>query len=178
MIREEELTRELQAEERELAKRFHGSRATKRKMESLVVAGTSLGGFEGTTDWNLNAKEEGVEKAKENWLNHRLFETTNKNKTVKEKLKNMIDDYSGWHWVNPDPEVLINPKAIYRIENIPAPTLIIVGEKDIPDNIAIANILKEKIPRSEKIIFPNIGHMVNMEAAEAFNKTVADFLKK
>lgn len=46
---------------------------------SLTLADSSLGGYASTVDWRVYAKEQGVEKAKVNWLNHSVFATA-KNK--------------------------------------------------------------------------------------------------
>src|SRR3989339_1460207 len=42
---------------------------------SLTLADSSLGGYSSTVDWRVYAKEQGLELAKANWLNHPVFAT-------------------------------------------------------------------------------------------------------
>ena len=97
----------------------------------LIVADSSLGGYKSTVDWDVHAEEQGVEKGIENWLNHQVFETTRKNVEIKNKLENIVRDYSGWHWLNSDPSTKLDPRALTRLNEIKNPTLIITGEKDL-----------------------------------------------
>jgi pimeloyl-ACP methyl ester carboxylesterase len=59
---------------------------------------------------------------------------------------------------------------------IRAPTLVLVGERDLADFRAIADILARDIPGAMKIVLPGVGHMANMEGPEQFNQVVLDFL--
>jgi len=56
--------------------------------------------------------------------------------------------------------------------------LIIVGEKDVSDVLAIADILEKGIKGAQKIMIPGSGHLVNMEKPEEFNRIVLDFLSE
>jgi hypothetical protein len=42
----------------------------------------------------------GIEAAKHLWLNAPLFAPALENPQVVVRLKQMVTDYSGWHWVN------------------------------------------------------------------------------
>jgi pimeloyl-ACP methyl ester carboxylesterase len=56
------------------------------------------------------------------------------------------------------------------------PTLIVIGEQDVPDCQAIADTLHQRIPNASKRVIPRVGHMSNMEAPERFNALISDFL--
>lgn len=144
--------------------------------KSLVLADSSLGGYKSTVDWNVHP-EEGLERAKENWLNHEVLKKTRENINASKKLRGILADYSGWHWFNSDSRERLDPTALERLEEIKVPTLIIVGEKDLPYYHDISNILTSKINISKKFIFPEAGHMVNLENPEKFNQIVLDFLR-
>ena len=73
-------------------------------------------------------------------------------------------------------ELNIAPPAITRLAEIHVPTLIIVGDYDIPDMLMLAERLAREIPGAEQIIIPGVAHMVSMEQPEAFNRVVLDFL--
>ena len=141
-------------------------------VKSLVLSDSSLGGYKSTVDWNVHP-EEGLEKAKENWVNHEVFNKTTTNKIASEKLQEMLKDYSGWHWFNSDPREKLIPPAIDQIQDIKVPTIIMVGENDLNYYHNIAEVLNQKILGSKKIIIPNSGHMTNLENTEAFNRVLS-----
>jgi len=68
------------------------------------------------------------------------------------------------------------PPATQRLSEIHVPTLLIVGERDQPDIQNIVGLLKTGIAGVPKVVVPGVGHMVNMERAEDFNRIVLDFL--
>ena len=92
------------------------------------------------------------------------------------RLAAMVADYSGWHLLNTDPAQGLNPPAIQRLGTITAPTLVIVGERDVIDFQRSADLLVERIPGVQKVIMPGVGHMANMEDPARFTEIVLGFL--
>ena len=74
-------------------------------------------------------------------------------------------------------ERLSNPPAIQRLSEIRKPTLLIVGEKDVPDIQAIIKLLEAGIAGSRTEVIPGAGHMPNMEAPERVNQLLKVFLR-
>jgi pimeloyl-ACP methyl ester carboxylesterase len=62
------------------------------------------------------------------------------------------------------------------LTDIKTPVLVLVGELDIPDLHAVADLIKERVASAEKRVVPGVGQLINLESHELFNKTVADFL--
>jgi len=87
-------------------------------------------------------------------------------------------EYSGWHWANRDPGRGLEPPAMERLAAIRAPTLVVLGEHDLPDFHAIADALHRQLPGARKAVLPGTGHMANMEAPEEFNEVVLRFLEE
>lgn len=145
---------------------------------TLTLADTSLGGYSSTVDWRVYAKEQSLDRAKQNWLNHSVFEPSNRNHSVGEQLKAMVDDYSGWHWLNDDPRIKLAPPATDRLGEIMIPTQIILGEFDLPYYHDIAKILTDKIPNSKLHIINGAGHMTNLENEVKFNQIISSFINK
>jgi 3-oxoadipate enol-lactonase len=110
------------------------------------------------------------------WKSCPLFEPALEKPNVAFRLTQMISDYSGWHFVNTDPSRSLDPPAIERLQEIKAPTLIIVGERDSPDFHRIADILNKKITNSKRMTLKEAGHMSNMETPREFNETILSFL--
>ncbi|MHB1313621.1 MAG: alpha/beta fold hydrolase [Gemmatimonadaceae bacterium] len=69
-----------------------------------------------------------------------------------------------------------DPPALHRTRLIPAPTLLVVGSRDTPDIMAIADTLGASMPHLRRVSFEGAGHMVNLEQADRFTKLVLDFL--
>ena len=66
--------------------------------------------------------------------------------------------------------------ALKRLGEIAVPTLIISGEKDIPDVLAHAGAIEAGIAGSSRIVLKDAGHLCYLEQPEAFNAAVEDFL--
>lgn len=75
-------------------------------------------------------------------------------------------------------EAEIEPPAMQRLAEIRVPTLIIVGDCDLPGKVVQAQQLAEQIPFAQLEIVKGAAHMVSMERPEEFNRLVLDFLEK
>jgi len=65
-----------------------------------------------------------------------------------------------------------------RVHEISAPTLILCGELDLLTPCQHARFLHEQIRGSELIVLPGSGHVLPLEAPEAFNSAVRSFLQR
>ena len=90
----------------------------------------------------------------------------------------MISDYSGWHWLHNDPVQNKYHPAAKRLGDLLIPTLVLVGEYDLPDFRKSAEFLHQNIKNSHEIIIPNAGHLSNMETPSYFNSVILGFIKK
>ena len=66
--------------------------------------------------------------------------------------------------------------TLARLGEISAPTLIIVGEADIPDVHAHAGAIQAGIPKAKRMVLPGTGHLPYLERPDAFNAPVLRFL--
>jgi 3-oxoadipate enol-lactonase len=71
-------------------------------------------------------------------------------------------------WPSPKP-------AAERLAEIRHPTLVVVGEEDVPDFHAIADRLTTEIPRARKTVVPG-AHLPGVERPDEFNRIVLEFL--
>jgi len=124
------------------------------------------------------AKEEGIESARQVWINLPLFAPARRDPTCAGKLDEIVGRYSGWNFVNDDSIVRLSPVPERRLHEIKVPTLIVVGELDVPDCLEVGDVLGAGIRGSEKVVIGNVGHMSNMEDPETFNRAVLGFLAK
>jgi 3-oxoadipate enol-lactonase len=150
---------------------------------ALILVDTVLWGFQWSAEQSAmdgaiwtKAGESGVQAAKQLWLNHPLFEPARKNPAVALRLAEIVSDYSGWHFIHNDPGRVPDPPAARRLDQFNAPTLVMVGERDLPDFQRIADTCQQQIANARKVTLPNAGHMSNMEAPDRFNEAILSFL--
>ena len=72
----------------------------------------------------------------------------------------------------------LTPPAIARLAEIRSPTLVVLGEKDLPHIKEIAGLLARGVGGARLVTIPGAGHIVNLDAAEAFNQSVLAFLER
>jgi hypothetical protein len=70
----------------------------------------------------------------------------------------------------------LSPPALGRLAEVKAPTLVILGEQDLPHIKEIAGLLVKGIAGARLATIPRAGHMVNLDSRDAFNRAVESFL--
>ena len=70
----------------------------------------------------------------------------------------------------------LEPPAVGRLRESRVPTLIIVGDEDVPDISTIAGLLESGIAGAKKVVMRGAAHLPNMEQPAAFNRIVGEFL--
>jgi 3-oxoadipate enol-lactonase len=154
-------------------------------VRSLTLADPALDGHAWSPDWLQRwrkmteaAKRGDLAAAKKLWREHILFTPANAQPEVAEALRVMIDRYSGWHLLHPDPgKSPVRPVA-EMLSSISIPTLVMVGEFDLPDFQAIAQRLGKELPEAELRTIAGVGHMSNMESPQLFNELALGFLRR
>lgn len=69
------------------------------------------------------------------------------------------------------------PDSTPDLAAIAVPTLVVHGDQDLIINSAEAEAMADTIPGAALALFEGVGHMVNLEAPEAFNDVVQTFLQ-
>ncbi|MCW5850589.1 MAG: alpha/beta hydrolase [Anaerolineae bacterium] len=153
------------------------------RVKKLVLIDSVLGGYSWSPEatarqqliWQA-ASQGGIAAAKAAWLAHPYFVPIRRQPAVAARLAHIVADYSGWHFVNRDTEHGLTPPASQRLRDIHVPTLVIVGEEDLPDVGRIADLLHQQVPNVQKVVVPAVGHMANMEAPDLVNTALLQFL--
>ena len=70
------------------------------------------------------------------------------------------------------------PPALERLGAIEAPTLVVVGDADVPDMLRIADTVTAQVPRARKVVISGVAHLPNMERAAEFNALVLGHLDR
>jgi pimeloyl-ACP methyl ester carboxylesterase len=63
------------------------------------------------------------------------------------------------------------------LPHIRVPTLLLYGADDVRSPLSVAEDLHARIPTSQLVVMPNVGHDSNLEAPVAFNTAVRRFLR-
>jgi len=155
-------------------------------VSALVLVASGLGGTQPSAEMQrayaeVDATLEGdgidaaVEAENRIWVDGPKRTPTQVNPSVRKRVTEM----NGALYRLPDvdaPRERLDPPAVGRLNEIYVPTLVIIGDGDVPDVIETADVLEKGIAGARKVVFPSVAHMVNMERSEEFNRVVLDFL--
>jgi 3-oxoadipate enol-lactonase len=67
--------------------------------------------------------------------------------------------------------------TVARLGEIRVPTLILVGDQDIPDVHAHAGVIENGIPNSRRVVVEDAGHLMYLEKPDEFTRLVIAFLQ-
>jgi 3-oxoadipate enol-lactonase len=70
----------------------------------------------------------------------------------------------------------LDPPAIGRLNEITAPTLVVVGDEDVPNVLDNVELLMDSIKGARKTVIHDAAHLPNLEHPDEFNRIVLDFL--
>ena len=103
------------------------------------------------------------------------YEIYSENVAARERVLDLLShsstqDHHSFSSPRPD------PPAAARLQEIQVPTLILVGEFDIPDVHAHSGAINLGIRQSTRDIIPRAGHLIPIEQPDLFNERVRAFL--
>jgi pimeloyl-ACP methyl ester carboxylesterase len=153
-------------------------------VKSLVLVGPGLSGWAWSSAGNAwfapidsaVAARDSI-RAAELWLKSPYMTPAMENPALAPRLRQLAIGNAHF-WLEPDSERELKPPAIGRLGEIQAPTLLILGSRDVPDIQRIVDTLARVIPSARRVIFEGAGHMLNLEKPEHFNSLVLDFLRE
>ena len=110
---------------------------------------------------------------------HPVFNPAVMNPLSSKRMKQYLDEAKDWWRMSrKDPGKVEESSQITRLNEISVPTLVIVGELDIPEMGPASDSIVNGIPEARKVSMLNCGHMVNMEDPDTFNKILLEFLRQ
>lgn len=154
------------------------------RVASLTLVGPGLAGFEfpdpeGDARWwaMILAAHDGAEKVTDLWLRDPLMAPAMENPRLAPRLR-LLSLENGQAWLaNPVLQKSPRPPAAERLKEIHAPTLLVLGDRDVPSIKATMEKLEKDVPGARKVVVPGAGHMVNMEKPEEFDRALLAFLR-
>lgn len=151
---------------------------------SIALIDGVVGGWDWSHEWLTSyapvieaSRRHDIAAAKAAWLAHPIFAAARGNKAVYARLRRMVADYSGWHFVNANPVRPVEPPVNTRLTGLQAPMLSLIGEFDLPDFHRMAEKLEVE-SHAHRVVVPHAGHIAGMEAPERVNEQLLDFLTR
>ena len=155
------------------------------RISKLVLVGSSIGGFAFRPEHAhlfaeaATARKAGDLEALNTAMLHLFLDGPERPRGyVKEPLRKLFLDMNGIA-IRADFEKAPpaqNMLATRRLHEITAPTLVVVGDKDVPTVLEAADLLTDSIPGARKAVIHDAAHLPNLEHPEEFNRIVLDFL--
>jgi 3-oxoadipate enol-lactonase len=158
----------------------HGERISK-----LVLVGPGVGGVNFAANYpELFAQTEAAEKAGDQ---HAIVEADARlwldgprrpAGYVKDPIRKLFFEMDGNFEADFDsaPIQRIEPPAAERLHEITAPTLVVVGDEDVPPVFDAVELVMAKVPRARKAVIHDAAHLPNLEHPDEFNRIVMEFL--
>ena len=110
------------------------------------------------------------------WLDHPLLASSHALPGARERLEAMVLTFpAGEYFAHRDSET-VAPAAASGLEAITAPTLVVAGERDVPDFRAMADAVAAGVPRARRADVAASGHLVPLEQPAALLALLLDFL--
>jgi len=117
----------------------------------------------------------GIEREMEIWLQGRGRTTADVDPSVRAAVFEM-DRFNSARFPEDLKSRPIDPPAIGRLGEIQVGTLVVVGDRDLPDVLDSADRLEAGVRGARRLVMPGTAHVPNMEQPDAFNRIVLDFL--
>jgi len=97
----------------------------------------------------------------------------------RERIRQIALDNFHVHVENPwKLQVPPEPRTFQRLSQIRIPTLVIIGDRDVPPQLLLTDNIHSNIPGSKRVLIPGADHIANMSKPDEFNRAVLEFLKQ
>jgi len=149
------------------------------RLASLTLVSTGAAGYNvGKKISRIDriAREKGVEAAQKKWKDIALGWYRQDKKEIRDLMERMINEHSGAVWRDPMRGRYPREYDVEKVHAITVPTMIFAGAAD-RIFLPLARLLNERIPNSRLRVYDDVGHMVNLEAPERFNRELKRFLE-
>lgn len=159
-------------------------------VDALITVSAGISGFEDVPDEQLKARFGGVQKALGSgdiagaaeillqiWTDGLYRKPEQVDSRVRERVRaSMLHNFKRGDDPTVQPQKM-EPPAAGRLSEIHAPTLILVGNRDVKNIQLIAQTLENEIAGARKVVISDTAHYPNLEKPQQFNEAVIAFLK-
>jgi 3-oxoadipate enol-lactonase len=126
--------------------------------------------------------EQAAEAALEVWLDRPGVRDSPAEPTMRAHVRQMLvrsyeQQATAWDEGAVEEDAL-DPPIQHRLGEIPCPTLVVVGELDVPDMQAIAGHVAESIPGASLVTIPGAAHLPSLEVPDRVNPHLLEFVRQ
>jgi pimeloyl-ACP methyl ester carboxylesterase len=154
-------------------------------VRSLVLSGPGLTGFDPEGPEEVaryyaevrTARDQPADSLVRAWLDDPLIAPAAGNPKLRARLERMTRENVGAWLGNWRLQRVPRPPTAARLADIVAPTLILVGDRDLPSIVATVDTLAKAVRGARKAVIPGAGHMLPMEKPAEFDRAVMEFLR-
>ncbi len=160
------------------------------RVAAVIGVGAGLGGFEGEptpAEQKLFDEGERLESAAEPdieaivdldvrvWVDGPGGSSNRVDSTIREAVRAMDRPLYAPGLVRGRP-IRLDPPANARLGDLRCPVLAVAGALDVSDVGQTARRLETAAPHARAVIWPDVAHMIGMEAPDRLNALIVDFL--
>lgn len=160
------------------------------RVVAVVGVGAGLGGFEGELtpeELAIIEKAERLESAAEPdveaildlevpfWVNGPGQPPNRVDPAIREAVRAMDRPLYEPGRVTGRP-IKLDPPANERLGDLRCPLLAVAGALDLSEMVQIAQRLEAAAPNARAVVWPDVAHMIGMEAPDRLNALIVDFL--
>ena len=160
------------------------------RVVAIVGVGAGLGGFEGkptAEELAIFAEGEHLESAAEPvieaivdldvrvWVDGPGQPSDRVAAAIREAVRTMDRPLYAPGRVKGRP-IVLDPPANDRLGELRCPVLAVAGTLDVSDVIQAAQRLESAAPNARAVVWPDVAHMIGMEAPDRLNALIVDFL--
>ena len=150
------------------------------RVASLVAVAAGMSGFDFSAgNWPQQmraAQERGGEAAAGLWLEDPYMVPAMEHADLAPRIRELVLDNAQVWLQNPLLPKRLTPPAAKRLAEIRVPTLVVVGDRDVPDMQKVADQLAAEVKGARKVVVPGAGHIVSLEKPQEFDRAVLGFL--
>jgi 3-oxoadipate enol-lactonase len=127
--------------------------------------------------WASLAREQGLDAFRRALAAHPLMEVPAGRPDARARLAELLAAYRGGRIMSPTPPSgPVAPATMADLPRIGVPTLVVIGEREVPFLQIVAHSLAYYIPNARLAVVPGGGHMVNLIEPDAYNAAILEFL--
>jgi pimeloyl-ACP methyl ester carboxylesterase len=130
-------------------------------------------------EWIAAAREHGIDALKDAMIAWASEQFGDQSAEMRRRSRKLLEPYTGADLLDPDPPLnLVAPARIDELHLVKAPTLLLVGEREMSSSRLVAHVLAYGIPGAQEVVIVGGGHTVNWAEPERFAAEVLRFLRE
>jgi pimeloyl-ACP methyl ester carboxylesterase len=151
------------------------------RVSRLVLVSPAMVGWGWSDEWKAlwravaqAARAGDMALARERWWNHPMFAVVRQTEAADE-LRREIEGYHGRQWMRDDQRDEL--PDVDRLHELAMATLLITGERDVPDLRLIADVIEGAAPDVRRIDYSEAGHMLTLERPREVAQAIVEFIQ-